>query len=430
MVRLVSLIVLAVLIVFLGITFFQVIAPFLLPLFLAGVVAIIARPLFDFFVKKTNGRIRLAAGLTAGSVLAGILIPLSVGTLLASVQLYVLAQDTLTNDRFGKAVHAIRAELEIDHIAERLEPFLSGPIDPEKLQRDLQASVRAGFQQLAQRSLGLAGAALGLVGTVVAGIIGLVMFMIALYYFLADGPRLLDAAQTLIPVQVDYQQRLLQRFESVVRAVVMATFAAAIAQGLLTAVALAIAGFPSFFILFILATLSALVPLAGTWLVWGPCAVWLAWQGQVVPAAVLAVFGAVVIGTMDNVIRTWLLHSDARLHPLLAFVSVLGGLQAMGLWGVFVGPIVASCLHALVEIFNTELEAFSKEQTTLFSRKRPSPNDRKTAVRRPRPEPAESVSDADGPAAVLDGAAAVEHSGEPVAPAETTRDEPGPRPGN
>jgi hypothetical protein len=63
---------------------------------------------------------------------------------------------------------------------------------------------------------------------------------------------------------------------------------------------------------------------------------------------------------MDNIIRVYILQSDAKLHPLLAFVSVLGGLRTMGLWGVFVGPIVAACLYALVKIFNTELRELSR----------------------------------------------------------------------
>ena len=69
-----------------------------------------------------------------------------------------------------------------------------------------------------------------------------------------------------------------------------------------------------------------------------------------------------VIGMMDNVIRTLILKDGAKLHPLLAFVSVLGGLQVLGLWGVFIGPTVASCLYALVKIFNLELQSLSAEQ--------------------------------------------------------------------
>ncbi len=147
-----------------------------------------------------------------------------------------------------------------------------------------------------------------------------------------------------------------------VRAVVLATFLAAMGQGLTTAVALYIVGFDHFILFLILATITSLVPLAGSWLVWVPCASWLMYQGHWGSAIFLIAIGTLVVGTMDNVIRTYVLQSDAKLHPLLAFVSVLGGLQMMGLWGVFIGPIVASCLHALVQIFNAELKAFSQEK--------------------------------------------------------------------
>ena len=195
------------------------------------------------------------------------------------------------------------------------------------------------------------------------------MFVIALYYFLADGPALLKAAEGLIPVHVEYQRQLRQRFEEVVRAVVMATFCAAIAQGLATSMALYLVGWRidsellrHFFIIGMIATFCSLVPVAGTWLIWGPCAVWCMFNGYWGTAIALALFGSVVIGTMDNVIRTYVLQSDARLHPLLAFISVLGGLKLMGLGGVFIGPVVASCLHALVQIFNTELKELSKQR--------------------------------------------------------------------
>jgi predicted PurR-regulated permease PerM len=105
-----------------------------------------------------------------------------------------------------------------------------------------------------------------------------------------------------------------------------------------------------------------MVPLFGTWLVWGPCVIWLLLHGIWLPALVFLVLGVAVIGTMDNVIRTYILQSDAQLHPLLAFVSVLGGVQVMGLWGVFIAPIVASILHALIVIFNTEISVLSKER--------------------------------------------------------------------
>lgn len=60
--------------------------------------------------------------------------------------------------------------------------------------------------------------------------------------------------------------------------------------------------------------------------------------------------------------KLYVLQSNADLHPLLAFISVIGALQVLGLWGIFIGPIVASCLFALIQIFNEELRAMAKER--------------------------------------------------------------------
>lgn len=378
MARVVSLTILTALIVFLGITFFRVVAPFLLPLFLAGVIAILCQPVFRYFVGRTGNRVRVAAGLTTGMVLLIMLVPLLVGTLMASLQLYTLTMDSLSSTDWQTAV----ANLETELIA-RVGPYL-----PEDVAT--QDNIRRLLKTLAERSLGLAGMTLnrtwGFLGMLLSLLVSLFMFVIALYYFLADGPALLKAAEGLIPVHIEYQRELRQRFEEVVRAVVIATFLAAIAQGLATSLALYIVGWHidseflrHFFIIGLVTTLAALVPVSGTWLVWGPCALWCFFHGYWPTGILLTLFGSVVVGTMDNVIRTYVLQSDARLHPLLAFISVLGGLQMMGLWGVFIGPIVASCLHALVKIFNTELKEFSNEKFTPVAQPTPQIDDKPTA---------------------------------------------------
>ena len=369
--RIVSLTVLTALIIILGMTFLQVVTPFLLPLFLAGVVSILCQPIFRYFIGRTHNRVRVAAGLTTAVLLSVLLIPLLVGTLIASLQLY-----TLTVEKLGTADWTETFDtLQINLVA-KVQPYLPEKIDPAEVQQN----VRRMLKLLAERSLGLAGTTLNktlnVLGSLVMLMMSLLMFIIALYYFLADGPALITAAEGLIPVHIEYQRQLRSRFALVVRTIVLATFMAAIAQGLTTAATLYVIGWQvdspvlrHFFIIALVGTLAAVIPLAGNWLVWGPCAVWLAFQGNWTTAILLTLFGSMVIGTMDNVIRTYLLQSDARLHPLLAFVSVLGGLQAMGLWGVFIGPIVASCLHALVQIFNSELREFSKIKFAFVTQK-------------------------------------------------------------
>jgi predicted PurR-regulated permease PerM len=377
MVRLVSLSVILCLILFLGITFFRVIMPFILPLFLAAVVAMVSQPLLNYFIKRTKGHVRFAAGITTIILVSAILVPLCVGIFLGSLQLFTTVVNTLDQANWNKTVQTVREKVEIsnDKFHEFIDwsnQYLEKEMDfkeggkaqqnTETVEELIRKNLQATLVPIARRSLGIAASTVGLLGSVFSALVAWVMFIIALYYFLADGNSLIASTQSLIPVHVDYQKRLIDQFQKVVRAVVLATFLAAIGQGLTTAVALHLVGFEHFIIFLILATITSLVPLVGSWLIWGPCAGWLLYQGDWGSALFLTAVGTLVVGTMDNIIRTYVLQSDAKLHPLLAFVSVLGGLQMMGLWGVFIGPIVASCLHALVQIFNTELKAFSQEK--------------------------------------------------------------------
>lgn len=377
MVRLVSLSVILCLILFLGITFFRVIAPFLLPLFLAAVVAMISQPLLNYFIKRTRGHVRIAAGITTTIIVSAIFIPLCVGIFLGSIQLFTTVVNTLDETNWNKTAQIVREKVQISNdklhdLVEWSNQYILkevNSLDEDEVQKNtvsmeefIRKNLQATLVPIAKRSLGIAASTFGLVGSLIGALIAWLMFIIALYYFLADGYSLIESTQSLIPVHVDYQKRLVDQFQKVVRAVVLATFLAAMGQGLTTAAALYFVGFDHFFIFLILATIASLVPLAGSWLVWVPCAGWLIYEGHWGSAIFLTAVGTLVVGTMDNIIRTYVLQSDAKLHPLLAFVSVLGGLQVMGLWGVFIGPIVASCLHALVQIFNTELKAFSQEK--------------------------------------------------------------------
>ncbi len=379
--RLISLGILSLVIAFLGITFYQVVAPFLLPLFLAGVVTILCQPVHAYFLRRVNHAPRLAAGITTGTVLVLILVPLLVGVLFATLELYAVAQEAVGSPEWERSLSAVAERLIDWRLIEQpavvaVDPLTAWLADwglvelPVPEQPDFQQNLGAALRGLADRSAGVAGRTLGrTIGSIIGMTIGLAMFGIALYYFLADGPSLLAGAQRLVPVHRRYQQELLREFETVVRSAVSATLFASIAQGLLTAIALLVTGLSvgsdllcRFFLVFVVSTFVSLVPITGAWLVWIPVAIWLWVNGFILVAILLTAFGLAVIGTVDNGIRIYILQSDTKLHPLLAFVSVLGGVHVMGLWGVFIGPIIACCLHALVGMFNTEIGKLSIDQ--------------------------------------------------------------------
>lgn len=358
--RLVSLAVLLVLIVLLGSTFYQVIAPFLLPLFLAAVLAVICQPLQGYFLRKTGGHAAWAAALTTIAVAAMVVGPLVVGTFISAVQILDLADRSLGGD-WRHGLDLLWSRVVVPGL-ERIAPFVPGGLSDEKLvewQLQFTDSMRGLASQLAGKTLLLASSTLErIVSLVIAG----GMFITALYYFLADGPAILAAAEELLPLPIDYQRRLADKFANVVRAVVSATFLAALAQGLATALALQVCGFGHFGVLLVIASIASLIPLAGAWMVWGPFAACLALQGHWGAAIGLTVWGVGVVSMLDNGVKMYVLQSNADLHPLLAFISVVGALQVLGLWGIFIGPIVASCLFALIQIFNEELKAMAKER--------------------------------------------------------------------
>lgn len=375
--RIVSLSVLLGLIAVLGLMFFRVLSPFLMPLFLAGVSAILCQPIQNYFFEKTNRRRQVAAGLTTCCTISVVLIPLLAGIVVASLELYTFSVVRLGSDTYWKELVApFEKSLNYHALAERWHEFSPNPAlnNPELTteQREFlieseidrrEEEVRKGIQttlmKLAEATLtpGTALSTFSVMSYIAWNLMAQITFVIAFYYFLADGPELLLAAEKLIPVSSKHQREMFFQFSKATRAVVLATLLAAVGQGIATGFGLAMSGFGHFFVFSILATISALVPLAGTWLVWFPCVLWMYWTGDYVWGSVLFAYGFFVVGTIDNVIRTYMLNTNAKLHPLLAFVSVLGGLQVMGLWGVFIGPIVASCLHVLVKIFNDELKS-------------------------------------------------------------------------
>lgn len=196
---------------------------------------------------------------------------------------------------------------------------------------------------------------------VVQLIFGLVIMVVCLYFFLVDGPIMLTTLMRLSPLDDQYEQELLSEFSRVSRAVVMASLLSAVAQGLLAGLGFSIVGMwdqqfhQVVFLLTILTVLFALIPFLGAAAVWVPACIWLFLNDHPIAAGLLAVYGAAVVSTIDNVIKPLVLHGQSNLHPLLALLSVLGGVQALGPIGVLVGPMVVVFLQTLLSILHREL---------------------------------------------------------------------------
>jgi predicted PurR-regulated permease PerM len=190
--------------------------------------------------------------------------------------------------------------------------------------------------------------------------------IIALYYFLADGPAMVEAVMALTPLDRRYEHELLNRFGQVSRAVVVATLLTALTQGALAGIGYHFALPPGapVFLLTALTTVTALIPIFGAFAIWISVVIWVYLQGQFVTAVVLAIYCTCVVSTIDNIMKPLILHGQSKLHPLLALLSILGGLHAFGPVGLLVGPMLVSFLQALLNMLRKELDSFSEQTGT------------------------------------------------------------------
>ena len=198
-------------------------------------------------------------------------------------------------------------------------------------------------------------------GLVVQVGFGLFIMIIALHFFLADGPAMLSSLMRLSPLDDRHERELLEEFDRVSRAVVVATLLSAVVQGILAGLGFWVAGVGSVFLLTLLTTLFALVPFVGAAAVWVPACLYLFFfEERLLAAGLLAAYGGGIVSLADNVIKPMVLHGQSNLHPLLALLSVLGGVQALGPIGVLVGPMVVVFLQTLLNILQRELTSLEQ----------------------------------------------------------------------
>jgi predicted PurR-regulated permease PerM len=217
----------------------------------------------------------------------------------------------------------------------------------------VKSTIDNAFEYIRPKLLSFGG---GSVAFIVKLLVGITILLVSLYFFLVDGPGMIRSLMELSPLDDRYEAELLTEFDQTSRAIVLATILSAVAQGLTAGLAYFFLGAPSAFLLTALTMVCALIPFVGTAIVWVPAALFMAiYQDRVPHALGLAVYAVLIVGTIDNLIKMLILHGQRQLHPLLALLSVLGGIQALGPIGILIGPLAVTLLQTTLSIFRREL---------------------------------------------------------------------------
>ncbi len=182
----------------------------------------------------------------------------------------------------------------------------------------------------------------------------LVSFFVMLYllfFLLKDGSVLAERIQRAIPLSPQHKQHLFNKFTTVIRATVKGNFLVAAAQGALGGLAFWFLGVQAPLLWAVVMAFLSLLPAVGAAIVWAPVALYFLATGAIWKSIGLTLFGVLVIGMIDNVLRPILVGKDIKMPDFLVLISTIGGMAIFGLNGFVIGPVVAALFIALWDIF-------------------------------------------------------------------------------
>jgi len=179
---------------------------------------------------------------------------------------------------------------------------------------------------------------------------GIMLYL--LFFLLRDGKALAEVLKAAIPLRADQKSALFSRFADVLRATVKGGILVAIAPGALGGFAFWFLGIHAPLLWGVLMAFLSLLPAIGAGLVWLPVAMYLLASGAVWQGISLILYGVLVIGLVDNILRPFLVGKDTKLPDYVVLISTLGGIEVFGLNGFVIGPLIAAIFMVTWEIFS------------------------------------------------------------------------------
>jgi len=325
--------------------FYRIISPFLGPIVWAMLLSIVFHPLFEKLRHLLKKREVLSAMIMTLLVVFVIVLPAALLTIsLANevVDAYHALEEMIKTGRLQAYLEQILQVAPFQWIWTKLDQYLNlSQADPFKFL--LQNVRQIGTFLFNQTSLIFKGLS--------TFVIGFFFALLSLYYLFKDGHRLLERLKAIAPIPSKERELILLRFKDMVYATLFGGIVVAIAQGLLGGLIFWILGISSPVLWGTAMALLSFIPIGGTALVWAPASLLFMIQGHFLRGIVLLLFGALVISMVDNLLRPKLISSKTKIHPLLLFFSVLGGIQAFGMIGLMAGPLITTLCLTLIEIY-------------------------------------------------------------------------------
>jgi len=325
----------------------RILSPFFAPLLGAIMLVLIFFPLHAA-LERASGRPSLAAAVTTFVILLTIIVPVIVLVWLLvreAADVVPLVREWVATRREGALGSSIALPAPLDSIWQLAQRHL------QRWEIDIRGIALEALRQTGNQLTSFGAAT---VRQLFGVLLDLVVLILALFFFLRDGLHIVRWILDLVPMEEADKQMIVERLDRTVSAMLRGAFITASAQGALTGVGLAVTGVPFPVLLGFASALLSVVPFVGASLVWVPAGLYLLFTGQIVAGVGLLLWGALVVGLVDNFLRPYVIGEHAQLPVLLLLVGVLGGLQVYGLIGALLSPLVIAAVLAFARLYREQ----------------------------------------------------------------------------
>jgi predicted PurR-regulated permease PerM len=322
--------------------FVWILLPFFSAVMWGAIIALLFAPMFRALQRRWPKRPTLAALVTLMAVLLIVIIPFAFITASMAREAAGVYQRIQSGEWSpAQYLHQMFDALP-DWVTVWLDRFGLG--DFAALQKRLSLAVSQGSQMIAQQALSV-----GL--NTFDFLTSLAITMYLAFFLIRDGAALGRLVYRAIPLEPVHKRELVDKFATVIRATVKGNLVMAGVQGLLGGLAFWFLGVNASLLWAAAMAFLSLLPAVGAGLVWLPVAVYFLVSGQIWQGVALILWGLLVIGLVDNLLRPVLVGKDTRMPDYVVMISTIGGIAAFGINGFVIGPTIAAMFMAVWAIF-------------------------------------------------------------------------------
>ncbi|BDB69840.1 AI-2E family transporter [Comamonas thiooxydans] len=339
----------------------MVLEEYAVAIFWGVVFAIVFAPLHRKLLMRMPNKPTLAALATLLISLVMVILPLSL------IGLSLIKETAAIYDRISSG--NLSAGSYVEQVFNALPSWLTPWM--EKLHLGTLEEIQTKLSNIALQASKLAATkAVGLGQNTLGFVVGFGVMLYLIFFLLRDGKELVARIWAATPLAPVHKRELAIKFITVIRATVKGNLAVAAAQGALGGLIFWLLGIQGAVLWAVVMAFLSLLPAVGAGLVWGPVAIYFLATGAVTKGLILAAYGVLVIGLVDNVLRPLLVGKDTKMPDYVVLISTLGGMALFGLSGFVLGPAIAALFMAAWELFATMQEQEEKLLNREIAQKR------------------------------------------------------------